>query len=135
MYLILNKFSLHFQNLLEPEDPTPYDVISIIHRASFKKNQPTRFSKFINEFTSQVYLLIYEEKFPRISQELQDCLHPAIETHIRDWFLFQNYIVIRVYGSEEKPYRLPVFLTPRIFALKFLRKRLHYDLVHFASRN
>ena len=33
MYLILNKFSLHFQNLLEPEDPTPYDVISIIHRA------------------------------------------------------------------------------------------------------
>ena len=34
MYLILNKHSLHFQILLEPEDPTPYDVVSIIHRAS-----------------------------------------------------------------------------------------------------
>ena len=34
MYLVLNKHSLHFQSLLEPEDPTPYDVVSIIHRAS-----------------------------------------------------------------------------------------------------
>ena len=40
MYLILNKYSLHFQNLLELEDPTPYDVVLIIHRASFLKNQP-----------------------------------------------------------------------------------------------
>ena len=48
MYLILNKYSLHFQNILEPEDPTPYDVVSIIHRASFLKNQPSKFSKFIN---------------------------------------------------------------------------------------
>ena len=52
MYLILNKFSLHFQNLLEPEKPTPYDVVSIIHRTSFLRNQPACFSKFINEFTS-----------------------------------------------------------------------------------
>ena len=77
MYLILNKFSLHFQNLLEPKDPTPYDIVSIIHRDSFWKNQPSELSKFINEFTSQVYFLIYEEKFPRISQELEDCLHLA----------------------------------------------------------
>jgi hypothetical protein len=133
--LILNKFSLHFQNLLEPKDPTPYDVISIIHGASFLKNQPTGFSKFISAFTYQVYLLIYEEKFPRILQELQDCLHPTTENHIGDWFLFKNYIVITVYGLEEKPYRLPIFLTPRIFALEVLRKRFHSYLVHFASRN
>lgn len=52
MYLILNKYNLHFKNLLEPEGPTPYDVVSIIHKASFLKNQPSKFSKFINEFTS-----------------------------------------------------------------------------------
>ena len=84
MYLILNKFFLHFQNLLEPERLTPYDVVCIIHRASFLRNPPTGFSKFINEFTSQVYLLIYEQKLPRISQELQDCLHPTTEPHIGD---------------------------------------------------
>ena len=127
MYLILNKFSLHFQNLLEQEYPTPYDITSIIHKASFLKNQPIGFSNFMNEFTSQVYLLIYEEKLPRISQELKDCLHPPTKTHIGYWFLFKNYIVIRVYGPKEKPYKLPVFLTPRIFALEVLRQRLHSD--------
>ena len=134
MYLILNKLSLHFQSLLEPKDPTPYDVISIIHRSSFLRNQTQGFSKFINEFASQVYLLIYESNFPRISQELQNCLHPPTEDCIGDWFLFKDYNVIGVYSSEEKPYRLPVFLTPWIFALKFLRQRLHSDVLHFSSR-
>jgi len=126
MYLILNKYSLHFQNLLEPEDLTTYDLVSIIHRASFLKNQPSEFSKFINEFTSKVYSLIYEEKFPRISQELQNCLHPATEAHIGDWFLFKKYNVIRIYGSEEQPYRFPVFLTPRFWKWREYLFKIRY---------
>ena len=42
--------------------------------------------------------------------------------------------MIRVYGCEEKPYKLPVFLTPRIFALEVLRQRLHSDELHFSSK-
>ena len=42
--------------------------------------------------------------------------------------------MIRVYGCEEKPYKLPVFLTPRIFALEVLRQRLHLDELHFSSK-
>ena len=68
MYLILDKFSLHFQSLLEAEELNPYDVISIIHRSPFLRNQNQGFSKFVNEFASQVYLLIYEANYPRISQ-------------------------------------------------------------------
>jgi hypothetical protein len=82
-----------------------------------------------------VYSLIYEEKFPRISQELQNCLHLATKSHIGDWFLFKKYKMIRIYGSEEKLYILSVFLTPSIFALEVLRQRLHSYLVHLASRN
>jgi hypothetical protein len=134
MYLILDKFSLHFQSLLEPEEPTPYAVISIIHRSSFLRNQTQGFSKFLNEFVSQVYLFIYEANSPRISIELQNYLHPPSEDCIGDWILFKYYIIIRVYGSEEKPYRLPVFLTPRICALEVLRQRLHLDDLHFASK-
>ena len=88
MYLILDKFSLHFQSLFEPEEITPYDVISIIHRSPFLRDQAQGFSKFVNEFDSQVYLLIYESNYPRISQQLQNCLHPSSEDHIGDWFLF-----------------------------------------------
>ena len=39
IYLILDKFALHFKSLLEPEWLTPYAVISIIHRSSFLGNQ------------------------------------------------------------------------------------------------
>lgn len=42
--------------------------------------------------------------------------------------------MIRVYGSEDQPYRLPAFLTPRIFSLEVLRKRLHSDELHFSSK-
>ena len=52
MYLILDKFSLHFQSLLEPKELIPYDVISIIHRSPFLRDQAQGFSKFINEFAS-----------------------------------------------------------------------------------
>ena len=88
MYFILDKFSLHFQSLLELEELTPYDVISIIHRSPFSRNQNQGFSKFVNEFASQVYLLNYEANYPRISQQLHNCLHPPTEDHIGDWFLF-----------------------------------------------
>ena len=79
--------------------------------------------------------MIYEEKLPIISQGLQNCLHPATEYHIGDWVLFKKYVVIRIYGSKEEPYRLLTFPTPSIFALEVLRQRLHSYLIHFASRN
>ena len=48
--------------------------------------------------------------------------------------MYHDYTVIRVYGCEEPPYKLPVFLTPRIFALEVLRQRLHSDELHFSSK-
>lgn len=62
MYMILDKFSLKFQSLMEPEDLTPYEIISVIHRSSFIKNQAHNFSRFLNSFTSQVYLLLFETR-------------------------------------------------------------------------
>ena len=94
MYLILDKLSLHFQYLRELEEPTPYDVISIIHISSFLRNQAQGFSKFVDKFSSQVYLLIYEANYPRISLELQNCLHPPTKDYIGDWFLLKDDIAI-----------------------------------------
>ena len=68
MHLILDKFSLHFQSLLEPKELTPYDLISIIHRSPFFRDPTQGLSKLVNDFASRVYLLIYEANYPRISQ-------------------------------------------------------------------
>lgn len=48
--------------------------------------------------------------------------------------MFPEYTMIRVYGYEHQPYRPPTFLTPRIFSLEVLRKRLHSDELHFSSK-
>ena len=88
MYFILDKFSLHFQSFLKPKELTPYDVISTIHRPPFLRDQAQGFCQFINEFASQVYILIYEATYPKISQQLQNYLHPPSKVHIWDWFLF-----------------------------------------------
>ena len=134
MYLILDKYAIHFQSLLEPEQLTPYDVISVIHRASFPRDPTQGFSQFVNEFASCVYYFIYEANYPRVPQQFQNYLHPQTENQIGDRFLYPDYTVIRVYGSEGQPYRLPTFLTPRISSLEVLSHRLHCDELHFSSK-
>lgn len=42
--------------------------------------------------------------------------------------------MLRFYGSEEQPYRLPTFLTPIIFSLEVLRKRLDSYELHFPNK-
>ena len=38
-----------------------------------------------------------------------------------------------MYGFTGEPYRLPIFLTPRIFALEFMRQRLYAEEEHFEA--
>ena len=52
---------------------------------------------------------------------------------IGDWFLYKYFIVLRVYGFIREPYRLPAFLTPRIFALEYMRQTLHVEEEHFGA--
>ena len=76
MYLILNKFSDHFQQFLEPEQMTPYDIVSIVHIDSFLRDPSKGFSYFVNEFASRVYFLIFEVNYPRVPQHFHMYLHP-----------------------------------------------------------
>ena len=134
MYLILDKFSNLFQQFLEPEQLTPYEVVYIVHMASFLRDPSKGFSYFVNEFASRVYFLIFEANYPRVPHHCQVYLHPQAKNQIGDWFLYHDYTMIRVYGFEEQPYKLPFFVTPRIFALEVLRQRLHSDELHFSSK-
>ena len=88
MYLILDKFSDHFQQFLEPEQMTLYDIISIVHMDSFLRDPSKGFFYFVNEFASRVYFLIFEVNYPRVPQHFQMYLHPQIENQYGDWFLY-----------------------------------------------
>ena len=106
----------------------------LFHRASFLRDPSKGFSQFSNEFASHIYFFIYEANYPRVPQQFQNYLHPQTENQIGDWFLYLDYALIRVYGWEDQPYKLPSFLTPRIFSVEVLRQRLHSDELHFSSK-
>ena len=38
-----------------------------------------------------------------------------------------------MYGFTGEPYKLPAFLTPRVFALEFIRQRLCAEEEHFVA--
>jgi len=70
---------------------------------------------------------------PRISDEIVKVLQLVDQVTTRDWYLYQNYIEIRVYVCELPPYKLPKYLLIRMFALEYIRQRLSEDEVHFVA--
>ena len=87
---------------------------------------------YINNFLPLLYTLIYQPPprvIPEMFQELQTT--PVLATG--DWFLYEDHTIIRVYGFEGRPYRLPSFVTPRIFALEYIRQKMASDDLHFSG--
>lgn len=51
---------------------------------------------------------------PRIGEDLKLLLQSPVEL-VGDCFCFQDYTLIRIYGFEGEPFRLPKFTTRRLF--------------------
>ena len=68
----------------------------------------------------------------RIGENLMLLLKSPVEP-IEDWFCFEDYTLIRIYGFEGDPFRLPKINTRRFFALEFLRQRLTAENENFVK--
>jgi hypothetical protein len=86
---------------------------------------------FINNIMSRVHSLIFGTDLPRVQEEMKRFLQPNPESRVGDWMLFIQYIVIWVYGYQEGPYLLPVFLTPKVLSLEFIIQRIISEIEHF----
>jgi len=64
---------------------------------------------------------------------MQKILQLSKNYKIGDWYFYQNHTVIRVYGCELCPYRLPRYVPMRIFAWEYYRQLISSDLTHFHS--
>jgi hypothetical protein len=80
---------------------------------------------------SKVYSLISNTSLPRVLDDIRSYLQPNPKKRVEDWVLFIHSTVIRFYGWHESPYLFPIFLTPRIFSLEFIRKRNISEAEHF----
>jgi hypothetical protein len=86
---------------------------------------------FINKIMSMIYSLIFGSDPSRVLEEMKILLQPSLENMMGDWMLFTRSTMIWVYRCQEVPHLLLVILTPRIFALEFIRQRVILETEHF----
>ena len=85
-----------------------------------ERNSTMTFIKFIDKVMSSIHKLIFCINLPRMIEEMKAYMQNSNEP-VGDWFLYKDFIVLRVYGFENEPYRLPLFLTKIVFVLEFPR--------------
>ena len=81
------------------------------------------FFYFTNRIMVAIYKLIFSSTMSRIHEDFKSLLQNPMEP-VGDWLFYQDFTILKVYGFEGEPYKLPKFLTRRIFVLEFLRQRL-----------
>jgi len=98
------------------------------------QNQFT-YNTFVEMFIHLAMSLLSGTIEPRINEEIKRIMQLTDQARIGDWYLYQIYIELRVYGCELDPYKLPKFLPMRIFALEYIRKIINADEMHFVAAN
>ena len=77
--------------------------------------------------------MLFDEVLPRVLVEMKSMMQSSPEDRVEDWFLHKDFTVLRIFGFTGEPYRLPAFLTPKIFALEYMRQRVHAEEEHFGA--
>ena len=82
---------------------------------------------------AKIYKFLFDDVLPRVLENMRLMLQSSSEDKIGYWFLYKEFTIRRLYGFTGEPYRLPTFLTPRIFTLEFMRQRLYAEEEHFGA--
>jgi hypothetical protein len=90
------------------------------------------FVHFVNKIMSRIYKLIFDQELPRVTDMRRTSLQMGSEI-TGDWFLYAEYIEIRLYGFTRNPFLLPAFLTNMIFSLEFARQKIHTEKENFLN--
>ena len=98
-------------------------------------SKTTFFSEFIDSFIHPVKKLLIGSSEPRIGEYIKRILHLSEQAKTGDWYLYNNYTEIRVYGCELPPYKIPKYVPMIIFSLEYIRQMLNMDeLILFQER-
>ena len=84
-------------------------------------HSPYTYCEFIDLFIHPAMTLLLGAPPPRLTEEMQRILQLSKAYSIGDWYFYQHHTVIRVYGCELNPYRLPKYVPMRLFALEYFR--------------
>jgi len=90
---------------------------SVYHRVD---RSPYSYCEFIDQFVYPVSCLLMNSPPPRISCDMQKVLQLSKNYKIRDWYLYEDHTVIRIYGCELCPFRLPKYVPHEDICLGIL---------------
>ena len=98
-------------------------ILSVVFWSSIlrKWNREYSFADSNDSFIAPSMYLLEKEEIPRINDETRRILQLSENYKTGDWYLYKNHTEIKVYGSSLAPYKLPRFVTTRIFSLEYLR--------------
>jgi hypothetical protein len=91
-----------------------------------KHTENVGFKAFVDKFMYTFYIIFQGEHPPKLFPECRQMLQLTPDTKVGDWYIFEDHTIIRIYGSEFKPYLLPLFLTLRIFALEYISQMIEF---------
>ena len=121
--VIFFKFQTYLLNMLLCSNVSELQFLSTI----FSSDLPKQISmfEFTNSIMSEIYKMMFDEVLPRVLEDMKSMMQSSPKDRIGDWFLYKDFTILRIYGFTGKPYRFPAFLIPRIFALEYMRQRVH----------
>ena len=99
-----------------------------------RPDTPYTYCEFIDLFIHPAMSMLMNSPPPRLTEEMQRILHLSKAYSIGDWYLYQNHTIIRIYGCELPPYRLPKYVPMRLFALEYFRQFGNADVLHFSGK-
>lgn len=97
-----------------------------------KNSSDFTFNDFIDKFIYTVVCLLKNNLEPRIGYDIQKTLHLSYQAKTRDWYLYQKYTEIKVYGFWMPPYKLPKYAPMRIFSLEYITQMINMDDFYFS---
>ena len=92
-----------------------------------KDNTEFYFNQFVDQFLHVAVSLLNKNTKPRIDSEIKRILHLSEQTKKGDWYMYQAYSEIIIYGCELAPYKLPKYVPIRTFSLEFPIQMINMD--------
>lgn len=101
----------------------------VIFQTMLVMNEQKEYSykQFIEMLVHPVLSVLSRRSEPRMSEEIRKFLQLSNQVQIGDWYLYQNYTELKIFGCEIPPYKLPKFLPMRIFALEYIKQMFNMD--------
>ena len=94
---------------------------------------PYSYCEYIDLFVYPISSLLMRTPPPILTHDMQKILQLSKNYKIGDWYFYQNHTILRIYGCELCPYRLPRYVPMRLFSLEYFRQFINSDLSHLHS--